>query len=189
MRLCSVILIPTRCPNGRGGNEMKGYVMLSNAIQSALNDEINLELQSAYVYFSMAAWFERENLPGCAHWMELQYGEEQGHAKRIYKYVNDQGARVVLQALKAPPKDFGSVVKAFEKALEHEKAVSASIHEKYEAALKEKDFATQSALQWFVNEQVEEEKQVIDILNLLSMVGESKVGLVMLDKQLGSRGK
>jgi ferritin len=163
--------------------------MLSDSMLAALNDQIQMEIQSAYVYLSMSAYFQEKNLPGFATWMEAQWQEELGHAKRLFEYVNDRNSRVVLQAIKAPPKDFGDAKGAFVKALEHEKAVTASINKMYDAALKEKDFATQNHLLWFVNEQVEEEKQVIDIINELDLAGDNTAAMLMLDRQLAGRGK
>jgi ferritin len=162
--------------------------MLSKAMQDAINEQIKNELYSAYLYLSMAAYFETGNLPGSAHWMRVQSQEEVAHAMKFFDFVNERGGRVVLQAIDQPPVEFDSPSDVFEKTLEHERKVTALIHHLYEVALKENDYAAQVMLHWFIEEQVEEEDQASQILETLRMVGDKGNALVMLDRQLGSRG-
>jgi ferritin len=161
--------------------------MLSKSLEAAINDQINFELSSAYLYLSMSAHFEGENLGGFANWMRVQYQEETGHAMKFYKYVFDRGGKVVLKAIPQPTAKFKTPLEIFNQVLEHEKKVTASINKIYELALKEKDYATQSSLKWFIDEQVEEEKNALDIINMLEMIGDSPISLIMADRQLGAR--
>ena len=161
--------------------------MLKNTVQDAINEQINKELYSAYLYLAMAAYFEANNLPGFAHWMQKQYGEETGHALKFYRYVNERGGRVFLKAIDEPQAEFGSPLKAFEQTLEHERFVTSSIHKLYELALEEKDYATQSLLKWYIDEQVEEEANASYIVETLKQLGEKGNGLIMLDRQLAQR--
>ena len=163
--------------------------MLTKAVQDALNEQINKELFSEYLYLAMAAYFEANNLPGSAAWMKVQAGEEHGHAMKFFEYVNDQCGRVVLEAIAKPPKDFKGPLDVFEKAYEHEKTVTASIHKLYALAGKENDYATQIALQWFITEQVEEEKSAAEVANQWKMLAEHKGSDIMLDRHLGKRGE
>jgi ferritin len=162
--------------------------MLNKKIQSALNDQIALEVNSAYLYLSMAAFFEGENLSGFAHWMKLQYQEETGHAMKLFDYLNDRGGKVVLQAIGQPNSRFKSAREVFQSVLEHEREVSGSIGKLYELAVKEGDHATMVEMQWFIKEQVEEEKTAEKILEQLKVVGDHAVSLLMLDRQLAMRG-
>ena len=160
---------------------------LSKKLQDALNDQIREELASAYIYLSMAAYCESINLPGFAHWMEAQSGEEMEHAMKFYGYIHDRGGRVTLQALPQPPAEFDGPIGVFEKTLEHEQYITGRIHDLYAMAVEEKDYASQSLLQWFVDEQVEEEKTAGEILEMVKMVGDKGQGLLMIDRQLASR--
>jgi len=162
--------------------------MLSKTIQDALNEQIKNELYSGYLYLSMAAYAESIQMPGIAHWMRLQAQEEQGHALKMFDYVHERGGRVVLQAIAQPPAEFESPLDVFRKTLEHERHVTQLIHNLYALALRENDYATQMFLQWFVTEQVEEEKNASEIVSLLEMIGGHSQGLVMLDRQLAQRG-
>ncbi|ANT64376.1 MULTISPECIES: ferritin [Prosthecochloris] len=162
--------------------------MISKTLQKAINDQIQKEFYSSYLYLSMAAYAESENLPGFAHWLRLQQQEEQGHAMKLYKYLNERGGRVELQAIEQPPTEFSSPTKMFEEVLEHERFVTASINKLYEKALKENDYAAQIMLQWFIEEQVEEEATASEILETLKMAGEKGQALLMLDRQLARRG-
>jgi len=136
----------------------------------------------------MAANFETQNLPGFANWMKAQAKEEMGHGMRIYEYINDRGGKVVLGAIEKPPADFGAPREVFKQVLDHERKVTASINALYELAVKEKDYPTQLALHWFINEQVEEEKTAEDILEWLkALEKEGMHPLVIMDKQLGKR--
>ncbi len=161
--------------------------MFSSAMEKAINDQIQKELYSAYVYLSMAAYFETNNLTGAASWMRLQHQEEQVHAMKFFDFINDRGGRVVLQAIQQPPTDFASPLAVFEAALAHEQKVSRSIHDLYALAVKENDYPTQAMLQWFINEQVEEEKNASAIVAQLRMIGDSPAALFMIDQQLGAR--
>lgn len=161
--------------------------MLNSAVQEALNHQIQHELYSAYVYLSMSAYFESANLPGCARWMRMQSQEEVAHAMRFFTFINDRGGRVVLEALDQPPVEFQSPLDVFQKALEHERKVSESIYRIYDLASKEKDYPTQVLLNWFVSEQVEEEKSAGEIVSLLEMCSSEGPALIMLDRQLGAR--
>ena len=161
--------------------------MLSTAMQDAFNEQIKNEFLSSYIYLSMAAWFDDRNLPGMASWMRVQAQEEAIHAMKIFDHLLDRNARVQLRPIPQPPVDFASPVEAFEQALKHEMAVTASIHNIYAQAVQEKDFASSVFLDWFVKEQVEEEKQGALVVEQLKMVGEDPPGLLMLDRELGQR--
>jgi ferritin len=161
--------------------------MLSKTIQDILNDQIKHELYSAYLYLSMSAYCEAANLPGCAHWLRVQAGEEQGHALKIFDHIIERGGQVTLQAIPQPPTEFASALDLFEQVLEHEKKVTGLINRCYEAAVKENDYPAQIMLQWFVEEQVEEEKNASEIVARLKMVGAQGTALFMLDRMLGER--
>jgi ferritin len=161
--------------------------MLHPAIEQALNDQIQKEFHSAYIYLSMSAYFEAENLPGAAHWMRHQAEEEQEHAMKIFDFLNDRGGRVALQAIGAPPATFASPLAVFEAAYAHEQKVTQSIHDLYALAVQEGDYPTQVMLQWFIDEQVEEEKNASAIVAQLHMVGDSPAALFMIDRQLAAR--
>jgi ferritin len=161
--------------------------MISKTLQDALNQQINFELFSAYLYLSMSAHFEAQNLSGFAHWMRVQYQEETGHAMKFYKYVFDRSGVVTLKAIAQPATKFKTPADVFKQVLEHEQKVTSLINKLFEAAVKEKEYAAQSFLQWFINEQVEEEKNATDIINMLEMIGDSPVSLIMADRQLGAR--
>lgn len=156
-------------------------------MQNALNQQLNMELHSAYTYASMAAYFEHENFNGFAHWMQLQVQEESAHAKKFYDYINDAGGRVVLTAIDAPPTEFGDPVEVFKSVLEHEQEVTKAIYKLVDLAVKESDHGTNSFLQWFVSEQTEEESVADNILQRIKLVAKSPEGLFMMDQELGSR--
>lgn len=162
--------------------------MISNTVRDALNAQINLEFSSAYAYLAAAAHFEAASLPGFAAWMRKQYEEEIAHAMRLFDHMHDRGGRVALAAITEPKADFAKPGDAFQMALGHEQKVTASIHNLYALAAKENDYATQTMLQWFINEQVEEEKNVGQVLDWLKMAGDSPVAVLMLDQKLGQRG-
>lgn len=161
--------------------------MLSNAVEKAINDQIKNELYSAYLYLSMSAYLESANLPGMARWMRLQSDEEMAHAMKFFDYVYDRGGRVVLQAIDQPPAEFGSPLDVFEKALAHEQKVTGLINQIYDLAVKENDYPSQIELQWFITEQVEEEKSAGDIVELLKVIGDHGPSVIMVDTQLGAR--
>ena len=159
--------------------------MLSPKLQGALNDQINAELGSAYLYLAMAAHLEASNLPGSAQWMRRQVREEVSHAMKIFDFVNDCDGRVVLKAIPQPQAEFSSMVEIWESTLKQEQGVSARIHALYALAAQEKDYATQTMLQWFVAEQVEEEKTARTILEQVQRIGSSNSGIYFLDRHLG----
>jgi len=163
--------------------------MLGKKVQDAINEQIRNELYSGYLYLSMSAYFEANNLPGFAHWMRVQAEEEQEHALKFFDFVHDRGGRVTLKAIEQPPAEWDSPLAVFEHTLEHEQKVTSLIHQLYALALTEKDYATQVTLQWFVDEQVEEEKSATEIVETLKLAGAKGQALVMMDRALGQRGK
>lgn len=163
--------------------------MVTKKLQDALNHQINHELYSSYLYLSMSAHFESVNLPGFARWMKVQSGEETEHGMKFYHYVIERGGRVVLEAIAKPPVEYKSPLETMKKVLEHEKKVTGMIDALYELSQKEKDYPTQVMLHWFINEQVEEEKNASDIIEMLKNIGEAPAGLMMLDSRLGARAK
>jgi ferritin len=162
--------------------------MLSKALEGAINDQVKNELYSAYLYLSMSAYFEANNLPGAGRWMRLQSKEETSHAMKLFDYMNERGNHVVLQAIDQPPSEFESMLDIFQKSLEHEQKVTGMINRIYDLAVKENDYPTQIELQWFITEQVEEEKSAGDVVEQLKMVGEHGPSLIMFDRALGARG-
>lgn len=161
--------------------------MLSKKLQDALNKQINAELYSAYLYLSMRAHFEGTNLLGFAHWMELQRKEEVEHAMKIFEFIYDRGGKVDLAAIQQPAAKYKSPLDVMQQTLEHEKKVTDMIHGLYDLAVKENDYPTQVMLQWFITEQVEEEKQAEQIVERLRMVEGHAAALLFIDKQLGER--
>jgi len=163
--------------------------MLSKPIQDALNEQIRHEINSAYFYLAMSAYCESINMPGCARWLKLQWQEELEHSMKLFNYMYDRGGRVTLQAIDRPQTDYASVKDVFTQVLAHEQKVTALINALFGAAVKENDYATQVEVQWFIKEQVEEEKHATEILDTLKIAGESGPSLIMLDRHLGNRGK
>ncbi|NLF39227.1 ferritin [bacterium] len=161
--------------------------MLSQAVLKALNDQINFELYSGYIYLSMAAYFETKNLKGCATWMRAQAKEEHSHAMRIYDFIVKRMGAVKLAAIAGPKTAWESPLAAFQDALKHEQAVTKRINSLVALAGKENDTATGIFLQWFVTEQLEEEEQTDEIVQKLRMIKDSANGLFMIDHALGKR--
>lgn len=161
--------------------------MIPKKIQLAINEQINAELWSGYLYLSMSMCAESHGLRGVANWFYVQWLEEQDHARILQKYMHSQDARVILKPIEEVPVDWKSVRTLFEETLEHEKKVTAMIHNIACLAREEKDFATESRMQWFVDEQVEEEESARDILTDLDIIGESRYGKLALDRNLGKR--
>lgn len=161
--------------------------MLSKAIEKELNSQINKELYSAYYYLAMAAYCESQYLEGFAKFFKVQAKEETGHADRIYEYVNEQGGRVVLEAISKPPTDYKDVEELYQLSLDHEKLVTKSIHNIVALAEKENDYATRAFLVWFVTEQVEEEATMDTFLNKIRLAGKQGTSLFMLDAHAASR--
>jgi ferritin len=163
--------------------------MIGKAMQDAINDQINKELYSSYLYLSMAAYFENQNLPGFAHWMHIQEGEEREHGMKFYNHLVERGGRVQLKAIAAPGTDWKTSLELFEEVAAHEAKVTASINALYELALKEKDYPAQVLLQWFINEQVEEEKNAAEIVANLQLIDARGTAVWMLDHNLAKRGE
>ncbi len=160
---------------------------MNEEIEAALNEQINEELGSYYIYLSMEAYFASESLDGFATWMEYQAREEVEHAMRIFRFLNDRGARVKLQAIEEPKAEWESPLAAFEDAYEHEQYITQKINELVDLAEEKDDKATLNMLDWFVEEQVEEEATTEAIVDKLEMVGDSGSGLLALDNSLASR--
>ncbi len=163
--------------------------MPSKKLEQAINQQIQREFYSSYLYLAMSAYCEEINLDGFAHWMRSQSEEERTHSMRLFNYLHSRGGSVVLQAIPQPPSKFRSPKKMFEEVLKSEQNVTREIHKLYEMAKKEGDHATEVELQWFIQEQVEEEKTANDILAKLAMVGDQPAALLMMDRSLGSRGQ
>ena len=161
--------------------------MIGKKMEKALNDQINAELYSAYLYLSMVAYFESENLPGFATWMRAQTQEEVMHAMKMYDYVNERGGRVILKAIDEPPAKWNSPLAAFEAAYKHEQLVTGRINDLVDLAIEEKDHAANTFLQWFVNEQVEEETSADAVVQQLKMAEGAPGALFMIDREMGQR--
>lgn len=161
--------------------------MLNKKIEEAINAQINAELWSAYLYLSMAAYCHAEGREGTANWYEIQFKEEQDHAKIFYNYVVARGGRVTLAPIDGVPTEWKSTLDVFEETLKHEQKVTALINNLYSLAVEENDFATQSMLKWFIDEQVEEEENAQNIIDKLRMIGDNGYGQYMLDKELAAR--
>ena len=162
--------------------------MLKSNVLEALNRQINAEITSSYLYLSMAAHFESRNFRGMAGWMQVQAREEWGHAMKLFGHVVDRGGQVALAQIDAPKAQWGSVLEVFDDARKHECQVTGLIHGLVKLATNESDYATLAFLQWFVNEQVEEEAQTQLIVEKLKMMGDGNIGLFILDAELGKRG-
>lgn len=160
---------------------------LSKTIQNALNDQVGREFYSAYLYLSMSAYCASRNLPGFARWMMLQAKEEAGHAMKIYGFIEDRSGRVALQAVEKPPSDFKSPLELVTKVRQHEEMVTEEINKLYALAASEHDYATQIFLEWFLTEQVEEEKNSTLLVERLRMAGDNQSALLLIDREIGSR--
>ncbi len=163
--------------------------MISKTMQDAINNQINAEMFSSNLYLSMSAFCDSANLKGMAHWLRVQAQEELGHALKFFDYMNTRDGRAMIQAVAQPAADFKSPREVFEQTLEHERKVTGLIHKLYEQAVAENDYATQLLLQWYINEQVEEEANATEIVEKFKMIGESSNAIFMLDHELGHRGK
>lgn len=161
--------------------------MKSEKIVAAINDQIQAEFYSAYLYLAMSLYCETQNYRGFAHWLKKQYEEETGHALKLIAHLNERGAATVLKKIEAPPAAFGTPAELFAEVLKHEQYVTERIHDLYALAQKEKDYATEIMLQWFVNEQVEEESAAAEVLAMLKMAGENKSALLFINGELGKR--
>lgn len=161
--------------------------MLSQKLVDALNDQISFEIHSALIYKAMQAYFEAEDLPGMANWMDIQFQEEMSHAEKMFQFVCETGGRVKMLAMEEPCNDYSSPLNAFETALSHEQIVTSRINNLMDLAQQEKDHAAQIFLQWFVTEQVEEESNVSHIIAQLKRIKEDGRGLMMIDQELSKR--
>ena len=161
--------------------------MLSKKVEKALNDQLNMEYSSAYVYQAMAAYFSDINFSGFAAWMDNQAEEQRTHARKIYDYILERGGKVALSEIRAPKSQYKSALEAFEDSLKHEKAVTKSIEKLYVLAKDEKDFGTEVFLQWFITEQIEEESTVESIIDKFKMLEGTNIALYLLNNELGSR--
>lgn len=161
--------------------------MISQKMQDALNEQINAELYSAYMYLAMSAYFESTNLRGFANWMKIQAQEETSHAMKIYGFVCERGGRVTLKAIDTPPAEWESPLDVHQATYKHEQKVTSLINKLVDLAIKENDHATKGFLQWFVDEQVEEEASADEIVQQLKMIKDSTGALFMIDHHLGAR--
>ncbi|HMK43843.1 MAG TPA: ferritin [Dissulfurispiraceae bacterium] len=161
--------------------------MLSKKIEEALNEQLNREMYSAYLYMSMSSFCTRKGLKGFGNWFMVQYHEEMFHAMKLYEYINLQGCGAILKAIPQPPSEFASMADAFAKTLEHERFITQSINERVDLAIAEKDHATQIFLHWYVTEQVEEESNDNEIIAQLAVISNDPQGLILLDRELAAR--
>ena len=161
--------------------------MLNKKMAQALNEQVNREMYSAYLYMSMSAYSNKTGLKGFANWFMVQYHEEMFHAMKIFEYIQRQGEDVKLEAIKAPPAEFLSQLDMFTQTLTHEQYITSSINELMELAISKKDHATQIFLEWYVTEQVEEEENDNDIIAQLKLIGDNAHALLMLDRELAVR--
>lgn len=162
-------------------------MQISDKMVKALNDQINMELGSGYAYLAMSAYFLDKGLKGFAQWMRSQAAEELGHAMRIFDYLDDRSGRITLQPVGQPQGSWQNNLEVFKDALAHEIAVTDSIHNLVSMATEEKDWGTVRFLDWFVNEQVEEESSVGDVVTKIELVGDNPAAVYVLDKELGER--
>lgn len=163
--------------------------MISKTMQEAINEQINKEMYSSYLYLSMAAYFESTGLPGAANWMRVQSSEENEHAMKLFAHLLDRGGQVTLKAIAAPETSWAGPMAAFKAVYAHEQLVTKSVTDLYEVALKEKDYPVQILLQWFINEQVEEEKNAAEIVASMTRIEAHETAVLQLDHQLRKRGK
>jgi ferritin len=162
--------------------------MIKKSLEKAFNEQLNAETYSAYLYWSMAAWCDKNNLPGFANWMRVQVQEEMSHAVKFYTYLIDRSGTVKLTVIAAPETDWKDIEAVFVQTLKHEQYVTSRINNLADLSIKEKDHAVGQFLQWFVNEQVEEEKNAEQILGQLKVMGKQPgAALYMLDKEMAAR--
>lgn len=161
--------------------------MISKKIEKALNGQVNAELYSAYLYLSMEAYFRSVNLTGFANWMRVQTQEEISHAMKIYNFIDERGGRVLMKAIEGPQTEWDSPLSIAEAVYAHEQKVTGLINALVDLAISEKDHATNGFLQWFVNEQVEEESSADEIVQKLKMMKDAPGGIFMLDQEMGQR--
>lgn len=158
--------------------------MFSQRSEAGFNDQLRMEIGAFYTYLAMSEYFDARSLPGFTAWFERQSQEEWVHAMKFRTFIQDRDGRVRYQAIGQPEVEFASILEVFERTLEHEQAVTGSISDLYALSVEEKDFASQAFLNWFVTEQVEEEKTVRDMIDWLKRIGDNQQGLYLLDQQL-----
>jgi len=163
--------------------------MLKDKMYTLLNEQVKHELESAYLYYAMVAYFSAEGLDGMAQWMTAQAQEEMAHASKFFNYINERGHKVELKPLGLSKTSWGSPLEAFKDALQHEEFITAKINALMKEAIAEDDYASKVLLDWFIEEQVEEEDSVGKVVQLLERVGEKGQGLIMIDRELGRRGQ
>ncbi|MCF6268345.1 MAG: ferritin [Melioribacteraceae bacterium] len=161
--------------------------MISKKMEEALNNQLNRELFSSYLYLSMATYFENNNYVGMSKWMRLQADEEHAHSMKFFVFIQKIGGRVILEQIDKPQSEWDTPKKAFEDALAHEEYITKNINELTDLAIEERDHSTKTFLQWYIDEQVEEEATVNEIVQKFNLIGDSKSGLYMLDTELGTR--
>jgi len=166
---------------------LKERTMISKTMQDAINKHIQAEMYSANLYLAMSAYCDSVNMKGFASWMRVQYGEEMQHAFKLFDYLMERGGRALVPAIEAPPKEFKSPRNVFDLTLAHEKEISEKVNKLYELALKEKDYASQILLQWFITEQVEEEARASEWVEKMKLIGESSNAIWWIDKELRKR--
>ena len=162
--------------------------MVTKKMQTALNKQLKLEQDSSYLYLSMSNWCVEQNLLGFANWMKVQAGEEQEHAMKIYKFLQDNNVKVVLDNIDKPKASWKSPREMFENVLAHEQSITKSIHNLYTLAKSENDYASEVMLHWFINEQVEEEASANEVLQKIIMIGDKSTAIWWVDKELKKRG-
>ena len=160
--------------------------MITKIVEKSINEQIKREEHSSRIYLSMASWAERTGFPGAANWLYVQTEEERIHMLKFVHYLNDRGGTAVISALDAPDATFKSLLDVFQKVLKHEEYISESINNLYAICTKEKDFTTANYLQWYINEQIEEESTVRSILDQIKLAGTEKGGLFMMDKEFAA---
>jgi ferritin len=158
-------------------------------LQAGMNEQMRREFHAYYLYLAMSAWLAHRNFRGFAQWMRLQAQEEAGHAMKFFDYIDDRSGLIALEAIEKPTTEWNNVLAVFEAAKQHEAKVSEGIHTLYEQAIAEKDWASQAMLQWFITEQVEEEKTSTEIVETLRIIGDNSSGLLMYDRELGARNQ
>ena len=161
--------------------------MLSRKIENAINEQINREMYSAYLYMVMSAKASASGYKGAAKWLMVQYHEEMVHAMKFYEYIADRNGAIKLASIAEPPSEYSTLLDMFQKILLHEQEVTRSINTLMDLAINESDHATQALLSWYVTEQVEEEKNAGEIAQALTMIDDNKTSLFLYDKELGAR--
>jgi ferritin len=162
-------------------------MVLSKIMQDAMNEHLNQEFYASYLYLSMSAYCESINLPGFAHWLRVQSQEEYAHAMKLFDFINNREGRVVLHPIAQPTIEFNSALDVMQQTLDHERHVTQQINRLYDTAVQEEDYATQVHLQWFISEQVEEEKTASNLVEHLKLIGNQGDALLLLDREMGNR--